>query len=399
MEDLIDLSDVVRRVVAARVHDVHLIEDLIQETLVRVAAAEPRLAPDARQAYAIVTARNVIVSHARSESVHERHAHRLVDYASLDGPEELALEREETDALTVALRQLDADDRELLLRHEAEGVSTDTLATETGTSKGAVAMRLARARATLRLEFLLAFRRVELPSRRCRQVLLALSAGDRRRQTALGAAAHLLRCTICAQLARPVAERRRGIAGWLFVPAADALHRCLRSLRHNRVTQVAVVAAATIAVVTGAVIARPDQTERTAGPAPTIVMPDPAPVSVSTTTAATTTTIGAGSCPAPLPLDQLDPSAAIGCPVAATTLTATDVPADEGFWAQTVSGQPVWVQMIGEGESPVEIAPGTPLVLVGTISDPAGAGPVALDPRITEVGFILQAAYADVTAA
>ncbi|MBA2386383.1 MAG: sigma-70 family RNA polymerase sigma factor, partial [Acidimicrobiia bacterium] len=258
MEPRLDLNHVVRRVIAARVRDSHLVEDLSQETLVRVAAAQPRLAPDALQAYAIVTARNVIISHARTESVHDRHSHRLVDYTTLEGPEELALEREETNALATALQQLDEADRDWLLRHEAEGISTDTLAGEAGISSGAAAMRLARARATLRVEFVVAFRRVQLPTARCRPVLLSLSAGDRRRQGLLDAAGHLVRCPTCAQLARPVTERRRGIAAWLIVPAAEAVRRAFASLRRNRSTQIAVLGATTVAAVGIVILTLPE---------------------------------------------------------------------------------------------------------------------------------------------
>src|SRR4051795_4319848 len=60
LEPLLDVTDVVRRVVGARVRDPHLREDLTQETLVRVAAVARRLDGDAVQAYAIVTARNLI---------------------------------------------------------------------------------------------------------------------------------------------------------------------------------------------------------------------------------------------------------------------------------------------------------------------------------------------------
>src|SRR5215207_8287239 len=141
VDDLGELEEVVRRVVAARVRDAHLIEDLTQETLVHVAAANPQLSPGARQGYAIVTARNVVVSHARSESVHDRHAHRLVEYTSIDGPEQLTLEREETAALAAALGRLDPEDRRLLVRHEADGTPIETLAREAGTSPGATSMR------------------------------------------------------------------------------------------------------------------------------------------------------------------------------------------------------------------------------------------------------------------
>jgi RNA polymerase sigma factor (sigma-70 family) len=396
VEALIELSEVVRRVVGARVRDAHLVEDLTQETLVRVAAAQPRLGPEALQAYAIVTARNVVVSHARSTAVHARNVHRVVDYTSLDGPEALTLEREETDALTVALQKLDAPDRELLLRHEAEGVSTDTLASETGSTKGAIAMRLARARATLRLEFLLAFRRVDLPSQHCRHVLLALSAGDRRRQDSLDAGAHLLHCATCARLARPVSERRRGIAGWLFLPIAEGVRRAVRSLRQSRVTPaavVAVVAVGTIALVGGAVLLRTDGPERPSvrAPSPTLPLPTAAP-------ARSTASVTASPCPAALALEQLG-TAALGCPIAPTHLTVTDVPADEGFWAQSASGLEVWVQLTGEGESPVDVQPGASLLVAGTVSDPAAAGPMASDPRVARLGYVVVSSYADVAVA
>lgn len=415
MDDLVDLSVVVRRVVAARVRDTHLVEDLTQEALVHVAAADPRLSPSARQAYAIVTARNVIVSHARAASLHERHAHRLVDYTTFSGPEQLTLEQEETDALATALQHLAADERDLLLRHEAGGTSLEALAEETGISSGAIGMRLARARATLRLEFLLVFRRVELPTQRCRPVLLALSAGDRRRQDSLDAAGHLVRCWTCAQLAEPVTERRRGIAAWLFVPAAEAVRRTARSLRHNPVTQVVTASVVVVAIVATAVATRSDDPPPAAAPPPvTTAAAEPAPASVVTTepapplsAAATptpstsrqvvTTTAAVAPCPAPAPLDELEP--ALDCPFGPTTLTVTDVPADEGFWAETATADDVWVQLTGDGESPVDIAAGRAVVVVGTVADPAGAGPVASDPRVLAAGYILQVRYSDVVAA
>lgn len=108
----------------------------------------------------------------------------------------------------MALERLDDDDRALLLAHKVDGDALDKLAAKSGTSTTAVAMRLARARAVLRVAYVLALRHVVLPSPRCRAVLLSLSAADRRRQHALGAAAHLRACPTCAALSQPVAERR-----------------------------------------------------------------------------------------------------------------------------------------------------------------------------------------------
>ena len=64
-DSLADLASVVRGVLRARSRDQHLIEDLTQETLIRLATTEERLTPDAQRAYAIVTARNLLTSHAR----------------------------------------------------------------------------------------------------------------------------------------------------------------------------------------------------------------------------------------------------------------------------------------------------------------------------------------------
>ena len=90
------------------------------------------------------------------------------------------------------------------MRHEVGGTDLATLAGEAKVSSGAIAMRLARARASLRLEFLLAFRRLDLPTDRCRPVLLALAVGDRRRQAQLDADAHVARCPVCAELVGPM---------------------------------------------------------------------------------------------------------------------------------------------------------------------------------------------------
>ena len=99
------------------------------------------------------------------------------------------------------MTRLDPGERDLLLRHEVTGTDLATLAGEADVSRGAIAMRLARARANLRLEFLLVFRRLALPTPQCRPVLLALAAGDRRRQAQLDAVGHVETCPTCADAA------------------------------------------------------------------------------------------------------------------------------------------------------------------------------------------------------
>jgi serine/threonine-protein kinase RsbT len=74
-------------------------------------------------------------------------------------------------------------------------------------SAGAVAAQLNRARARLRVEYLLALEDAEPPTDRCRPVLLALSLGDRRRQREVDAARHLLECDLCARISQPLLQR------------------------------------------------------------------------------------------------------------------------------------------------------------------------------------------------
>jgi anti-sigma regulatory factor (Ser/Thr protein kinase) len=87
------------------------------------------------------------------------------------------------------------------------GQDTRSLAAELGSTAGAVAAQLNRTRARLRVEYLLAIARAEPPTDRCRPVLLALSAGDRRRQREADADRHLLECEVCARLSEPLLER------------------------------------------------------------------------------------------------------------------------------------------------------------------------------------------------
>lgn len=70
---------------------------------------------------------------------------------------------EEAAALRSALGVLPAGERETLLAHEVHGADTATLARSNSSTPGAIAARLARARACLRVEYVMALRRVEPP--------------------------------------------------------------------------------------------------------------------------------------------------------------------------------------------------------------------------------------------
>jgi len=205
--DVAALIPMLRRVVGARVGDQVAAEDLVQETLVRVLAAAERIEPGMLEPYAIVTARNVIATMWVEKDRHRRNQHRVVDLRTPDTPDEDMLRREERDAVAVALERLSERERKALLAHEVAGRDTRSLAQDLGSTAGAVAAQLNRARARLRVEYLLALDQVEPIGERCRPVLLALSSGDRRRQREVDAGRHLLECELCARLSQPLLER------------------------------------------------------------------------------------------------------------------------------------------------------------------------------------------------
>jgi serine/threonine-protein kinase RsbT len=222
-EPIADLVPVVRRVVAARVHDRAQVDDIVQETLTRVMAARSRVERDTLAPYAVATARNLIASAYQREQRARRSAHLLVGSDDTElRPEDEAVRAADAEVVNVALARLPQADREILLEHEVEGRDTATLAAGRGTTPGAVAARLARTRARLRVEYLLAQCDAEPPTDRCRPVLLAVSAADRRRQAELDVTGHLLDCDYCADVSARLRRHRvdRSRADEVRVPVA-----------------------------------------------------------------------------------------------------------------------------------------------------------------------------------
>jgi serine/threonine-protein kinase RsbT len=207
-DPILDLVPLIRRVVGARVKDPHQAEDLVQETLARVMAARSRVEGDTLAPYAVVTARNLIATAALRDQQARRRAHLLVDHDESADLDEATLRNVETSMVGAALSRLSKPEREILLAHEVEGVDTASLAARRNSTPGAIAAQLNRTRARLRMEYLLAQSGTEPPTDRCRPVLLALSAGDRRRQRELDTSGHLLSCDFCARLSTPLLERR-----------------------------------------------------------------------------------------------------------------------------------------------------------------------------------------------
>jgi serine/threonine-protein kinase RsbT len=201
------LIPIVRRIIYSRVANRTAAEDLVQETLVKVLGAAHRVEPGMLEPYAIVTARNVVASMWKEQDRHRRNQHRVVDLVPVEGPDEDLLKQEERDAVSTALNHLSERERRTLLAHEVLGQDTRSLGAELGLTAGAVAAQLNRARARLRVEYLLAQQDIEVPTDRCRPVLFALSVGDRRRQREVDAARHLLECELCATLSQPLMQR------------------------------------------------------------------------------------------------------------------------------------------------------------------------------------------------
>jgi RNA polymerase sigma factor (sigma-70 family) len=338
-QDLLALTPLIRRVVAARVRDPQVVDDLVQETFARLLQAGPRLDNGALAPYAVVLARNVAVSYIRGRSTEARHLHRLVELAEPDRPEERALRQEEARALAEGLARLPARDRSALVANEVEGADAATLAAESGSTPGAVAAQLARARAKLRVNYLLSIRHVDLPSDRCRSVLNALSAGDRRRQRALDAGGHLLDCEVCASLSEPLTERRRALAGLLPLGLVKPLEG-LRAWVRNHPGQ---ATAGTGAVVGAALLAA-----QLLGGDPPPQPPVAAPTTIVQAGGRTLTSEGR----AILPLIGRPPlSRYAGDPVRAQGVRVQQVAADEGFWVGTSPRDRVWVQLTGTRES------------------------------------------------
>jgi RNA polymerase sigma factor (sigma-70 family) len=351
--DLLAVAGPVRRAVTARLAGRPELDpdDVVQETLTRVWAERWRLERSTLLAYALVVGRNLVTSAERRDDLARRHRHRLAEPPPDGDPAPALVAAEEQAAVTRAVAALRAEDRSLLLEHEVEGVEARELAAEQGVEAGTVAARLARARARLRVNYLLELRHTTLPTPRCRGVLEALSLGDRSRQRTVLAAEHLLGCPTCAALAEPLLTRRRSLTALAPVAILVALPGRMVAWARGHpwpatasgVGAVAVVVA--VAVLTG----NPPPPPAVAAPPPTTASPSP--------TAPATLTVGST---AVLPVDRLVSMAGdVGRTAEADDVPVQSVPADEGFWVGGGPGARVWVQLDTRGrESGVRVRPG-----------------------------------------
>lgn len=313
------------------------VEDVVQEAMTRLLENRDRLERSAWGSYAVVSAGHLLRDRERVGAVQRRHVHRLHTPDLVPGPEEQVLSDEEHAALRRAMSHLDAEDADLLDAHYGSPERSNR------SIAPATAARLARARAKLRVAYVLEHGRLALPTQRCRPVLEAVSTGDRRRQERLGAGRHLLACPACTSYAPALVERQRALAalhplGWLAVGAGTVW----TAVRRHPGQTAAGTAVAGAAVLGGMLLLAP------ADPAPG---PAPSPAAASSPVGAVGLTIaGAPVLPRTGPL-------AVG-PVVAREVAVQEVSTDEGFWVGTGPGQRVWVELAGAGESPVQVAVG-----------------------------------------
>ena len=249
-DDVLAAEPVLRRVIAARMIDPADVDDLVQDCLERLLTVRGRLARETVLPYGIVTARNLVVSHARTSARRAAVAPKLADPREDDRPDDVILADETRRAMTIALARLSPQERGDILSYYSD--EPRALTADSGGTPGAVRVRMARTRAKLRLEYLLAFRGTELPTAQCRKVLLAISSSDTRRQQELRAGQHLLECETCAELSEPLEKRSLALTG-LTLPVGFAAWG-LRQARAHPAQATVAAAAAAVAVAAAVVV-------------------------------------------------------------------------------------------------------------------------------------------------
>jgi DNA-directed RNA polymerase specialized sigma24 family protein len=360
------LAPGLRRYAAARHVDPADIDDLVQETTTRLLEVRARLDLATLFAYAMAVLNNLDRSNRRAVDVARRHRHRLLDLDAPTSADDEMIRSEQQQALRRALDNLAPEVKALLVDHYGSGTAPTT------STSGARAARLARARAQLRLEYLLALRRITLPEPRCRPVLLAISERNARRQTELDTGSHVARCSTCMSLVDPLLRRDARLFGlWPLLGLAAVARRSLGS--HPAVAAGAGVAAAG-AVAAAVVLTLPSQHHR---PVPR--------------TSALCRMTGAGR------------ASMVGTQIRAAQASVVSVPANEGFFVRTCDGNQVWVRLAGPGESPVHIRTHDHVTMTGVVRRVGRAahtrGLSASDAgRLRRSGVLLVVRYADVSA-
>lgn len=388
---LVVIEPVVRRVIRGRVPE-GAVDDLVQETLVRLSRAAETMTADELQAYAAVSARNAAASYHRTTGRHRRLEVGMVDLTQPEGPDSIVLDREEAETMQRVLASMDAEDRALLEAHHVDDRSVATIARGAGRSEMAVRLHLSRARTRLRVDYTLARWRADLPTDRCRPVLLAISSGDRRAQDRLAAHDHIDHCEACAELIASATGKDRpaigllAFLGWRWKDLSRAGRVALSF--GSAVAVTGAVAAATVVAVrhdpqdvaatatttagTSATTDLPGTTGATGprgtGGAASSTIAVPGTGSTLTTAPPSGATGQVRVSGGPLPSSASGLAGAVGQDVTAKGARVLSVPSDEGFWVGSVDGGRIWVQLVATaGESPVTIEPGASVTFRGRV--------------------------------
>ena len=366
------VEPVIRRVVAARTANPADIDDLVQDCLERMLVARERLAPEAVLPYAVVVARNLVTSHAQSTMRHAAAVPRALDATEPERPGDALLAGEMREAMSTALARLSDQERRDVLAYYSDAPSP----AETAQSRGALRVRMARTRAKLRLEYLLAFRHIELPSARCRGVLLAISAGDTRRQRELDAGQHLLDCEACAALSEPLDRRSIALTA-IAIPAGLAAWAARTARAHP--VQATATATAGAAAVAGTAVAL--------SLSPHHSVPRSAPAAVASPATASPASSPRPSAPAPAAISHLSIAgqavpdteaqrslaSLAGRAVTASGATVVDTVTRNGFWIGSSRAR-VWVELVGPLRA-LRIQPGDRVWFTGVVARDSSSYP------------------------
>jgi RNA polymerase sigma factor (sigma-70 family) len=335
VHEVLAVEPVIRRVIAARAVNAADVDDLVQDCLERLLVAHQRLTPEAVLPYAVMTARNLVSSNARTAMRRAAVAPRLHDASEPDRPEEVLLAGEARRVMTAALARLSDTERQDLLSYHGMGASDGA---GTPPARGALRVRMSRTRAKLRLEYLLAYRHLELPTPQCRGVLLSISAGDTRRQREHEAAQHLLDCDTCATLSEPL-DRRSVALTAIAIPGA-LLAWFARLARAHPVQTTAGVAAGSAVVAAAAVLG-----PRLAADPPRLVghvqvsapAPRPAPV---------ISNLSVGGLPVSDVQAGRSLRSIVGAHADASGVVVVAAVTHDGFWIGSARAR-IWVQLTG----------------------------------------------------
>ncbi len=327
--DIGTMEPIIRRVIlAAHVRNPADVDDLVHDALERLLRAQPRLSPEALVPFSVVTARNLVISRARRQQRRERKAYRLVSLEEPDSPVEAVLGGEVRQAMLAGLAQLSPDERDALLAYQERADDTEV-------ASGATRVRMARIRAKLRVEFLLAYRHVDLPTPVCRAVLVSISSGDTRRQRVLQSGDHLLSCSTCAQLSEPLSRRSLGLTALMPL---SLVRWVVRTTKAHPVGSAGAGAVAAGGIAVGALFAAQSVPHR-ASPLGREV--------VKTTSTTLASPVLAGVTVDHGPLHPAAIGSLAGDSATASGVKVQAVVTHDGFWVGSSTTDRVWVELVG----------------------------------------------------